>query len=148
LLVQEIRILDLFSDDGHDHSKEQRTCTTQVIIINPEPQDAQPPFIYLNNAATTWPKPHEVLEEVTKSLRRPLYEPGRTTGNGSMDYPSAAHEALAPFFHAGPPEHFIFTQNATDSLNLLMCACIKKERTDEKFREVCESDTIILRSGG
>jgi len=84
------------------------------------PQDAQPPLIYLNNAATTWPKPAEVLEEVAKCLRQPLHEPGRTTGNGSVDYPSAAREALAAFFHAGPPEHFVFTQNATDSLNLLV----------------------------
>jgi selenocysteine lyase/cysteine desulfurase len=73
----------------------------QVIIMNPEPQDAQPPLIYLNNAATTWPKPDEVLEEAAQCLRQPLYEPGRTTGNGSMDYPSAARQALAPFFHAG-----------------------------------------------
>ena len=43
-----------------------------------------------------------------------------------MDYPSAAREALAAFFHAGPPEHFIFTQNATDSLNLLIHGFAKK----------------------
>jgi len=94
--------------------------------MNPEPQDAQPPLIYLNNAATTWPKPTEVLREVANCLRQPLYEPGRTTGNGSVDYPSAAREALAAFFHAGPFEHFIFTQNATDSLNLLIHGFAKK----------------------
>ena len=91
-----------------------------------EPQDAQPPLIYLNNAATTWPKPTEVLQEVAECLRLPLHEPGRTTGNGSMDYPSAAREALAAFFHSGPPEHFVFTQNATDSLNLLIHGFAKK----------------------
>lgn len=94
--------------------------------MNPEPQETQPPFIYLNNAATTWPKPAEVLEEVATCLRLPLHEAGRTTGNGSIDYPSAAREALAAFFHAGPPEHFIFTQNATDSLNLLIHGFAKK----------------------
>ena len=91
-----------------------------------EPQDTQPPLIYLNNAATTWPKPTEVLQEVAECLRLPLHEPGRTTGNGSMDYPSAAREALAAFFHSGPPEHFVFTQNATDSLNLLIHGFAKK----------------------
>ena len=90
------------------------------------PQDALPPLIYLNNAATTWPKPDEVLEEVIHCLRQPLHEPGRTTGNGSMDYPSAAREALAAFFHAGPPEHFVFSQNATDSLNLLIHGFARK----------------------
>jgi len=90
------------------------------------PQDTQPQLIYLNNAATTWPKPAEVLEEVAECLRQPLHEPGRTTGNGSLDYPSAAREALAAFFHAGPPENFVFTQNATDSLNLLIHGFAKK----------------------
>ena len=91
-------------------------------------QDTKSLLIYLNNAATTWPKPVEVLEEVADCLRQPLYEQGRTTRNGSMDYPSAAREALATFFHAGPPEHFIFTQNATDSLNLLIHGFVKKIR--------------------
>jgi cysteine desulfurase family protein len=94
--------------------------------MNPEPQDAQPPLIYLNNAATTWPKPNEVLREVANCLRQPLHEPGRTTGNRSMDYPSAARDALADFFHAGPPDHVVFTQNATDSLNLLIHGFAKK----------------------
>lgn len=90
-------------------------------------QDAtQPPLIYLNNAATTWPRPAEVLEEVANCLRLPLHEPGRTTGNGSMDYPSAARESLAAFFHTGPPETIVFTQNATDALNLLIHGFAKK----------------------
>jgi selenocysteine lyase/cysteine desulfurase len=67
-----------------------------------------------------------VLEEVAHCLRQPLHEPGRSTGNGSLDYPSAAREALAAFFHTGPPEHFVFTQNATDSLNLLIHGFVKK----------------------
>lgn len=82
--------------------------------------EPQPPLIYLNNAATSWPKPSAVLEEVAACLRAPVYEVGRTTGAGSTDYPAATRQALADFFHAGPPEHFVFTQNATDSLNLLV----------------------------
>ena len=89
-------------------------------------QQEQPNLIYLNNAATTWPKPPEVLEEVGACLRKPLYEPGRTTGNGSMDYPSAARESLAEFFHEGPSEHYVFTQNATDALNILIHGFVKK----------------------
>jgi len=94
--------------------------------MNPMPQDQKPPLIYLNNAATTWPKPAEVLEEVAACLRQPLHEPGRTTGNGSIDYPSAVREALAALFQAAPPEHFVFTQNATDSFNLLIHGFAKK----------------------
>jgi cysteine desulfurase family protein len=83
-------------------------------------------LIYLNNAATTWPKPAEVLQEDAHCLHLPLHEPGRTTGNGSMDYPSVARETLAAFFQAAPPEHFIFTQNATDALNMLIHGFVKK----------------------
>ena len=94
--------------------------------MQPTSRNTQPDLVYLNNAATTWPKPAEVLEEVAACLRQPVHEAGRTTGNGSVDYPSAAREALATFFHDGPPEHFIFTQNATDSLNLLIHGFVKK----------------------
>jgi len=94
--------------------------------MHPAFQSDQPNLIYLNNAATSWPKPPEVLDEVATCLRMPLHEPGRTTGNGSMDYPSGARESLAAFFHAGPPEHYIFTQNATDALNLLIHGLVKK----------------------
>jgi cysteine desulfurase family protein len=90
-------------------------------------QQEQPHLIYLNNAATTWPKPPEVLEEVASCLRQPVHEAGRTTGVGSTDYPSAAREALAAFFRTGPPEHFIFTQNATDALNILVHGFVKKK---------------------
>lgn len=93
--------------------------------MQPISQKIQPDLIYLNNAATTWPKPPEVLGEVVACLRMPPHEPGRTTGNGSMDYPSATRESLAGFFHAGPPDHFIFTQNATDALNLLIHGFVK-----------------------
>ena len=70
------------------------------VLMQPVLQSKQPHLIYLNNAATSWPKPPEVLEEVAASLGMPLYELGRTTGNRSIDY-SAAREALAAFFHAG-----------------------------------------------
>jgi selenocysteine lyase/cysteine desulfurase len=43
-----------------------------------------------------------------------------------MDYPSAARETLAACFQAAPPEHFIFTQNATDALNMLIHGFVKK----------------------
>ena len=78
------------------------------------------PLIYLNNAATTWPKPPEVLEEVNRCLHTPFFEAGRSTAGTATDYPAAAREALARFFNAEKPDHFIFTRSATDSLNLLI----------------------------
>lgn len=79
-----------------------------------------PPIIYLNNAATTWPKPPEVLEAARQSLALPVFGSGRTTGSQGEDYITLAREALAGLLAADPPEHIVFTQNATDSLNLLI----------------------------
>ena len=84
------------------------------------------PLIYLNNAATSWPKPQEVLDEVNRCLDSPFFEHGRSTAGGIIDYPSATREALAHFFNAEQPDHFIFTQNATDSLNILIHGFVKK----------------------
>ena len=79
-----------------------------------------PPIIYLNNAATTWPKPPEVLEAVRQSLALPIFGSGRTTGSQGEDYVTLAREAVANLLGADPPEHVVFTQNATDSLNILI----------------------------
>jgi len=75
-------------------------------------------IIYMNNAATTWPKPRGVMEEVNRSLSLPFVEEGRSTLTGQKDYPRETRELLANFFNADPADHFIFTQNATDSLNM------------------------------
>lgn len=87
-----------------------------------------PSLIYLNNAATTWPKPQEVLDEVARCLQTPFFEHGRSTAGSAVDYPAEAREALAAFFHAEEPDHFIFTQNATDSLNMLIHGFAKNRK--------------------
>lgn len=79
-----------------------------------------PSLIYLNNAATTWPKPPEVLEAVRQSLALPVFGSGRTTGSQGEDYITLAREAVANLLSASPPEHVVFTQSATDSLNILI----------------------------
>jgi len=102
---------------------------SQVLSMKHAHQDADTPLIYLNNAATTWPKPPEVLAEVARCLETPVFEHGRSTAGGATDYPSATREALAVFFHADEPDHFIFTQSATDSLNLLIHGFVKNQKT-------------------
>ncbi|MDK2975126.1 MAG: hypothetical protein PWP08_1497 [Methanofollis sp.] len=84
-------------------------------------------IIYLNNAATTWPKPGPVMQAVEESLRLPYYEEGRSSVPGQTDYLSLTRDALARFFRAGPPEHFVFTQNATDSLNVAIQGFVKRQ---------------------
>ena len=78
------------------------------------------PIIYLNNAATSWPKPPEVLAAVTQALTFPVFGSGRTTRSQGEDYITLAREALSRLLTADPAEHVVFTQNATDSLNILI----------------------------
>ena len=85
------------------------------------------PIIYLNNAATTWPKPEPVLRAVQESMCLPYYEEGRSSVPGQTDYVFLARESLARFFRAGPPDHYVFTQNASDSLNIAIQGFVKHQ---------------------
>jgi len=78
------------------------------------------PVIYLNNAATSWPKPPEVLEAVIESFRQPFNESGRSTSQLPTDLLTGARETVAGFFRVPEPDNIIFTANATDSLNTLI----------------------------
>jgi len=77
-------------------------------------------IIYMNNAATSWPKPPEVLAAVAESLSLPVFGSGRTTGTQGEDYVTQARERLSAFLEADPSDNVVFTHNATDSLNILI----------------------------
>ncbi|MBR4873708.1 MAG: aminotransferase class V-fold PLP-dependent enzyme [Clostridia bacterium] len=89
------------------------------------------PFVpvYLDNAATTFPKPPAVLSEVNDCIRRYCGNPGR----GSHPMAMAAAEqifscrcALSDFVGGYAPEHVIFTQNTTYAINLFLKGILKK----------------------
>jgi cysteine desulfurase family protein len=88
------------------------------------------PVIYLNNAATSWPKPAEVLEAITQSLSVPVFGSGRTTGSQGEDSVTMARDALSHLLSADPPENVVFTHNATDALNILMQGFLMGRETD------------------
>jgi cysteine desulfurase / selenocysteine lyase len=84
-------------------------------------------MIYLDNAATTFPKPREVLEQMVRQYQMIGVSPGR----GSYDLATEAEEVivrtrakLAGFFGAPDPQRLIFTGNATDGLNLAISGLI------------------------
>lgn len=91
-------------------------------------------LIYFNNAATSWPKPQKVIEEVNTSLVKPYQEHGRTTDQSLLDYPKLTRKKLARFFNSSKPQNFIFTSNATDSLNLLIHGF--REHKNEKIHVI------------
>lgn len=80
-------------------------------------------MIYLDNAATSWPKPEAVYTAVDRALR----EYGGNPGRGSHHMSLAAGEIIretrmlcAELFHAERPECICFTSNTTEALNLAM----------------------------
>lgn len=76
--------------------------------------------IYLNNAATTWPKPNQVIDVVQAHLHRLPGESGRSTDDLTVDPIQEARETVSEFFGCKDPDHLIFTSGATQSLNMLI----------------------------
>lgn len=86
------------------------------------------PLVYMNNAATSWPKPPEVLEAVAEAIANPIFESGRGSGVKNADYVFEAREDVSRFLGAEDSENIVFTNNATDSLNILISGFIKAQK--------------------
>ena len=78
-------------------------------------------MIYFDNAATSWPKPEEVYQEVSAFLRRAGANPGRGGHRLAREAATMVEEtrrALAEFLGVKNSSQLIFTSNATEALNL------------------------------
>jgi cysteine desulfurase / selenocysteine lyase len=77
--------------------------------------------IYMDNAATSWPKPPVVLEAIQEFFANAGGNTGRSGHRRSIESSrrvSLAREELADLLGAGTPDEVIFTKNATEGLNL------------------------------
>lgn len=79
--------------------------------------------IYLDNAATSWPKPEAVYQAVDRFMR----EVGATPGRGghwreeeAARIADEARMALAQLFNAPDPAGVAFTMNATQAINMAL----------------------------
>jgi cysteine desulfurase / selenocysteine lyase len=80
-------------------------------------------MIYLDNSATTWPKPPGVKEAMVTFMEDVGANPGRSGHRLSIEAARVmyeAREALATLFHAKDPLRIVFTLNATESINLAL----------------------------
>jgi len=85
-------------------------------------------MIYLDNAATSFPKPPECVRAMEDCMLRYCGNPGRSGHSMSMKTGEAVYEArkaAAEFLGAEDPSCIIFTLNATDSLNLAIKGSLK-----------------------
>ena len=79
--------------------------------------------IYADHAATTYPRPPEVVRAMTDYLVEIGCSPGRGGYKRALDAARMVYDArtkLAHFFHVPEPEQIIFTPSVTYSLNLVL----------------------------
>jgi cysteine desulfurase / selenocysteine lyase len=84
--------------------------------------------IYLDNAATSFPKPESVYQSLDRFARTNLANPGRAGHRMALEAErtlDAGRHALNQFFHGEAPERWIFTHNCTDGLNLAIKGVIR-----------------------
>lgn len=85
-------------------------------------------MIYLDNPATSWPKPPHVKKAMNKFMDEVGANPGRSGHLLSIEAARIvyeAREALSDLFHVKDSSRVIFTLNATESINLALKGLLK-----------------------
>src|SRR5271163_5128202 len=87
-------------------------------------------MIYLDNAATSFPKPEEVYRALDRFARTDLANPGRAGHKMALAAEHALDDGrhrLNQFFNGKEPERFVFTLNCTDALNMAFKGVLKRD---------------------
>ena len=85
-------------------------------------------MIYLDNAATSWPKPPAVVQAVSNAVAECFGNPGRTDHRSSFEAAEiilGCREKLARLFRISDPLRICFTSNTTSGLNLALKGLLK-----------------------
>jgi len=86
-------------------------------------------MIYLDNAATSFPKPEAVYQALDRFARSELANPGRAGHKMALAAERALDDCrhlLNQLFHGDAPERFVFTLNCTDALNMAFKGVLKE----------------------
>lgn len=86
-------------------------------------------MIYFDNAATSYPKPNEVKEEVNKVMDYYGANPGRggyEFGKRTSQYMEDARKEIADFLNILPSKNLLFTSGATESANIVLKSCLNQ----------------------
>lgn len=101
-------------------------------------------MIYLDNAATTFPKPSEVYEEVLNCMINYCANPGRSSHEMSVKAAlkiMETREGICQLFNIPSPFNLIFTSNATEALNIGIKGAL--ERGDHVISTVIEHNSVL-----
>ena len=80
-------------------------------------------FIYLDNGATSFPKPEDVYTTMDTFYRNYGVNPGRSGYELAVEAEAVVDDTrklLAEFFNGTDPSHLCFSYNSTDALNLVI----------------------------
>jgi len=86
-------------------------------------------MIYLDNAATSFPKPNIVYDEIARCMKEYCANPGRSGHKMSLKSSIAVQEAretISKFFNIKNPLRIVFTKNATEALNIIIQGIAKE----------------------
>lgn len=101
-------------------------------------------MIYLDNAATTFPKPQCVIDAVTEFMQKYGGNPGRG-GHYLSDIAAEkvleCREEFASLIGTKNPERIIFTKNTTEAINLAIKGTLKKG--DEIIISSMEHNSVL-----
>lgn len=97
--------------------------------------------IYLNNAASAWPRAEGVVDAVQRALAEPPSHPGRTTTT-EMDAPTRCRHGLAAMLGVDTPERIVLTYHATHALNLAIFG-LGLEAGDRVVTSVTEHNSVL-----
>jgi cysteine desulfurase family protein len=101
-------------------------------------------IIYLDNAATVFPKPREVLEGMLDLYRRFGVNPGRSGYDLCLaggDLVEQTRKEMTAFFGGTAPERLCFAYNASDALNILIQGMVKEG--DHVVSTMVEHNSVI-----
>jgi cysteine desulfurase / selenocysteine lyase len=104
----------------------------------------QPPRIYLDNAATSWPKPEAVYTAIDRYMRQLGAPAGRGAYAEGVEVTAAVEAArrrIAQLVGLADPTHLIFTSNGTDSLNLVLHGLLRPG--DHVVTTVVEHNSVL-----
>ena len=100
--------------------------------------------IYLDNAATSFPKPEEVISEVMLCMKEYAANPGRGSHDMALRASSKVSECrkeLGELLNIRNNFNIIFTYNATEALNIAIKGVLKKR--DHVISTVIEHNSVL-----
>jgi cysteine desulfurase family protein len=86
-------------------------------------------LIYLDNSATTFPKPEEVYKYMDSFYRKNGVNPGRSGFDAAIETEEVVHatrQLLTDLFNGDDPNRLTFSYNASDSLNMILQGLAEK----------------------